>query len=304
MVSLDFARNAIGKSMFGVNELKTVALLGLLSGLLVLAGYYLIGNEQGLYLGLAMAAFSSFGSWFYSDKAALAAYQAQPIAREQAPELYQLVERLCQRAEIPMPKVFVVPTKSPNAFATGRDPNHAAVAVTEGILELLTTEELEGVLAHELTHVKNRDTLTQAVAGTIAGAVSFVGQMLSFGFLYGPVTSDQRRGPNPLGVLFLIILAPISATLIQLAISRTREFSADQGAAAITGNPAALAQALEKLEEIGRQIPMNGNPAMSPLLIVNPLSAEGLKVLFLTHPPTQERIRRLLDLSRQTAAAV
>jgi heat shock protein HtpX len=285
--------------MFGINEIKTAALLGLLSGLLVLGGYYLVGNEQGLYMGLGFAALTSFGSWYYSDKAALAAYNAQPIARQEAPELYDMVARLSDRAGIPMPKLFFVPTKSPNAFATGRDPEHASVAVTQGIVDLLTPEELEGVLAHELTHVRNRDTLTQAVAGTIAGAITFLGRMLTFGALYGPVTRDDRRGGNPLGILFLIILAPLAATLIQLAISRTREFSADLGSAEITGNPAALAHALEKLEAIGHRIPMNGNPAMSPLLIVNPLSTQGLQSLFRTHPPTEERIRRLLELAQQ-----
>lgn len=285
--------------MFGVNQLKTTALLGLLSGLIVLIGYYLVGNEQGLVLGLIFAAFTSIGSWYFSDKAALAAYRAQPIVREQAPELYDMVARLSERADIPMPTLFVVPTKSPNAFATGRDPQHSAVAVTEGILELLSPEELEGVLAHELTHVKNRDTLTQAVAGTIAGAITFLGRILSFGALYGPVTYDNRRNVNPFGLLFLIILAPLSAGLIQLAISRTREYAADQGSAEITGNPLALVNALRKLEEVGHQIPMNGNPAFSPLLIVNPLSREGLQTLFLTHPPVEERIRRLLELSQQ-----
>lgn len=285
--------------MLGINEIKTTALLGLLSGLLVLGGYYLIGNEQGLYMGLGLAAVTSFSSWYYSDKAALAAYNAQPIARQEAPELYDMVARLSDRAGIPMPKLFFVPTKSPNAFATGRDPEHAAVAVTQGIVDLLTPEELEGVLAHELTHVRNRDTLTQAVVGTIAGAITFLGRLLTFGALYGPVTRDDRRGGNPLGILFLIILAPIAATLIQLAISRTREFSADLGSAEITGNPLALARALEKLESVGRQIPMNGNPAMSPLLIVNPLSTEGLQSLFRTHPSTEERIRRLLELAQQ-----
>lgn len=285
--------------MLGINQIKTAALLGLLSGVLVLGGYYLIGNEQGLYMGLALAALTSFSSWYYSDKAALAAYNAQPIARNEAPELYDMVASLSERAGIPMPKLFFVPTKSPNAFATGRDPEHAAVAVTQGIVDLLSREELEGVLAHELTHVRNRDTLTQAVAGTIAGAITFLGRILSFGALYGPVTRDNRQGGNPFGLLFLIILAPVAAALIQLAISRTREYSADLGSAEITGNPGALASALEKLEAIGHQIPMNGNPAMSPLLIVNPLSTEGLMSLFRTHPPTQERIRRLLELAQQ-----
>jgi heat shock protein HtpX len=285
--------------MGGINQIKTAALLGLLSGLLVLGGYYLMGNEQGLYLGLAFAALSSFGSWFYSDKAALAAYQAQPLAREQAPDLYDLVASLSKRAEIPMPTLFLVPTQSPNAFATGRDPDHSAIAVTEGIVSLLSREELAGVLAHELTHIRNRDTLTQAVAGTIAGAITFIGRIMTFGALYGPVTRDDRRGGNPLGVLFLIVLAPLAAALIQFAISRTREFSADEGSAEITGNPLALAQALEKLEAMGHQIPMNGNPALSPLLIVNPLSTQGLQSLFRTHPPTEERIRRLMELATQ-----
>ncbi|AFZ17466.1 M48 family metalloprotease [Allocoleopsis franciscana] len=285
--------------MLGINQIKTAALLGLLSGLLVLGGYYLVGNEQGLYMGLVFAALTSFGSWYYSDRAALATYNAQPIARHESPELYDTVASLSDRAGIPMPKLFIVPTQSPNAFATGRDPEHATVAVTQGILELLSQEELEGVLAHELTHIRNHDTLTQAVAGTIAGAITFLGRILTFGALYGPVTRDNRQGGNPLGILFLIVLAPIAAALLQFAISRTREYSADLGSAEITGNPRALATALEKLEAMGRQIPMNGNPAMSALLIVNPLSTKGLLTLFRTHPPTEERIRRLLELANQ-----
>lgn len=288
--------------MFGINEIKTAALLGLLSGLLVLGGYYLVGNEQGLYMGLALAAFTSFSSWYFSDQAALAAYNAQPLARNEAPELYDMVASLSDRAGIPMPKIFFVPTKSPNAFATGRDPEHAAVAVTQGIVDLLSPEELEGVLAHELTHIRNRDTLTQAVAGTLAGAITFLGRILTFGALYGPVSRDNRRGGNAFGVIFLIVLAPIAAALLQFGISRTREFSADLGSAEITGNPLALAGALEKLEAMGHQIPMNGNPAMSPLLIVNPLSTQGLMSLFRTHPPTEERIRRLVELAKQKQA--
>ena len=285
--------------MLGMNQIKTAALLGLLSGVLVLGAYYLVGNEQGLYIGFALAAISSFSSWYYSDRAALMAYRAQPLARQEAPELYDMVASLSDRAEIPMPTLFVVPTKSPNAFATGRDPDHAALAVTQGILEILSREELEGVLAHEITHIRNRDTLTQAVAGTIAGAITFAGRILTLGALYGPVTRDDRRGGNAFGALFLIILAPIAAGLIQFAISRTREFAADLGSAEITGNPLALASALEKLEEIGHQIPMNGNPTMSPLLIVNPLSTKGLQSLFRTHPPTEDRIRRLQELAQQ-----
>lgn len=289
--------------MLGINEIKTAALLGLLSGLLVLGGYYLVGNEQGLYMGLVFAALTSFGSWYYSDRAALATYNAQPIARHESPELYDTVASLSDRAGIPMPKLFIVPTQSPNAFATGRDPEHATIAVTQGIVDLLSREELEGVLAHELTHIRNHDTLTQAVAGTIAGAITFLGRILTLGALYGPVTRDNRQGGNPVGILFLIVLAPIAAALLQFAISRTREYSADLGSAEITGNPKALATALEKLEAMGRQIPMNGNPAMSALLIVNPLSTKGLLALFRTHPPTEERIRRLLELANQKQGA-
>lgn len=280
------------------NYLKTAALLGLLSGLIVLAGYYLIGNEQGLYLGLIGAAITSFGSWYYSDRAALMAYRAQPLSREQAPQLYNLVASLCDKAGIPVPTLFTVPTQTPNAFATGRDPNHASVGITEGIINLLSEEELAGVIAHELTHIKNRDTLTQAVAGTLAGAITFLGRLMTLGAMYGPVTQDNRRNANPLGILVLIIVAPISAMLIQMAISRTREFAADQGSAEITGNPLALAHALEKLESVARQIPMNGNPAFSPLLIINPLTAEGLQSLFRTHPSTQERVNRLKQIAQ------
>ena len=285
--------------MFRGNQIKTAALLGLLSGILVLGGYWATGNEQGALIGLVLAAVSSFGSWFYSDKAALAAYQAQPVTREQAPDLYDMVADLVQKADLPMPKLYLVPTQTPNAFATGRDPNHAAVAVTQGIMEILDREELAGVIAHELTHIKNRDTLTQAVAGTLGGAVTFLGRMLSFGALYGPVRRDTRDGGNPIGVLFLVILAPISASLVQMAISRTREFSADRGSAEITRNPLALASALQKLENVGKQIPMNGNPAFEPVLIINPFSGGGLQSLFRTHPPTEARVQQLQEIAKQ-----
>lgn len=279
------------------NRLRTAALLGLLSGLLVLAGYYLVGDERGLYAGLAIAALTSFSSWFYSDKAALAAFQAQPLPEMEAPDLYAMVQRLSDRAGIPRPQIYIIHNESPNAFATGRDPDNAAIAVTEGILNLLTPEELEGVLAHELTHVRNRDTLTQAVAGTLAGTLTFLGRILTFGALYFPVSNNNRRGGNPLAILFLIILAPISATIIQLAISRTREFAADVGAAEITQNPLALVSALEKLERVAHEIPMNGNPALSPLLFISPLSKQGLESLFRTHPSTESRIERLQRLA-------
>lgn len=283
--------------MGGINQFKTLALLALLSGLIVLAGYLLVGNEQGLYYGLAFAALSSFGSWYYSDKAALAAFQAKPTPREQAPELFERVEQLSDRAGIPTPTIYIVPSESPNAFATGRDPNHAAIALTEGIIKLLPPEELDGVIAHELTHVRNRDTLTQAVAGTLSGSLTYLGRILTLGALYYPVSRSGRRGNNPFTILFLLVIAPLAAGLIQMAISRTREYAADSGSAEITQNPLALARALERLEATGQKVPIHGNPAYAPLFIVNPLSKEGLTSLFLTHPPTEERIKRLKDMA-------
>ena len=285
--------------MFKGGQIKTAALLGLMSGLLVLGGYWATGTTQGAFIGLVFAAVTSFGSWFYSDKAALAAYKAQPISREQAPELYDMVADLAKKADLPMPKVALVPTQTPNAFATGRDPNHAAVAVTQGIMQILDRDELAGVIAHELTHIKNRDTLTQAVAGTLGGAVTFLGRMLSFGAMYGPVNRDNRQGGNPIGILILVVLAPVSASIIQMAISRTREFSADRGSAEITGNPLALASALQKLESVGKKVPMNGNPAFEPVLIMNPFSGGGLRSLFRTHPPTEARVEKLREIAQQ-----
>lgn len=285
--------------MFKGNQIKTAALLGLLSAILVFGGYWATGTEQGAIIGLIFAAISSFGSWFYSDKAALAAYKAQPTTREQSPELFDMVANLTQKAGLPMPKLFVVPTKTPNAFATGRDPDNATIAVTQGIIEILDKDELAGVIAHELTHIKNRDTLTQAVAGTLGGAITFLGRMLTFGTLYGPVNRDNRQGGNPLGIIILVVLAPVSASIIQMAISRTREFSADYGSAEITGKPLALASALQKLESIGKQIPMNGNPSFEPILIMNSFSGGGLQSLFRTHPSTEERVHQLQEIAKQ-----
>lgn len=288
--------------MAGMNQFKTLALLALLSGLIVLAGYLLVGNEQGLYYGLGFAALSSFGSWYYSDRAALAAFQAQPTPREQAPELYERIEALSDRAGIPTPAVYLVPSESPNAFATGRDPNHAAIALTEGIIKLLPPDELDAVIAHELTHVRNRDTLTQAVAGTLAGSLTYLGRILTLGALYFPVSRAGRRGNNPIAILFLLVVAPLAAGLIQMAISRTREYAADAGAAEITQNPLALVRALETLEATGQKVPIHGNPAFAPLFIVNPLSREGLMTLFMTHPPTTDRIQRLKEMAAQLAS--
>lgn len=283
-----------------MNQVKTVALLGLLSGLLITISYWLIGGTGGAFIGVALAAVMNLGSWFYSDKIALAAYGAQPISPNQAPGLYRMVQRLSQRANIPMPAVYIVPSPAANAFATGRDPEHAAVAVTQGILNLLPDDELEAVLAHELSHVFNRDTLTQAVAATIGGAISFLAQMVSYSLWFGGGSRDDGEGANPLGLLLTVMLAPIAATVIQLGISRTREFAADAGAARLTGNPRALARALQRLEASARQMPIEGNPAFEPLLIINSFSGGNfLTSLFSTHPSTEARIQNLLKLEQE-----
>lgn len=284
-----------------MNQFKTLALLALLSGLLVTLGYLIIGGTTGILIGLVMAAVSNFGSWYFSDKIALSAYKAQPISRDQAPAIYDIVERLSLLAEIPMPGVYLIPSPAANAFATGRDPSHAAVAVTEGIVNMLTSEELEGVIAHELSHILNRDTLTQAVAATVGGAISslaYMAQYASYGMAY---SRDDNRGPNPIGLLLAIIVAPVAATLIQMAISRTREFEADSGAGRLTKNPRALADALRKLEASAQTTPIQGNPAFEPLLIINAFAREGMANLFATHPATEQRIEKLLELESELA---
>lgn len=285
-----------------MNQFKTVALLGLLSGVLVGIGY-MIGGSSGALIGLIIAAVTNLFSWYSSDKIALAAYQAQPIEPQQAPELYAMVEQLCQRANLPMPKLYVVPSMGANAFATGRDPNHAAVAVTQGIVNLLPADELEAVIAHELSHIRNRDTLTQAVAATVAGAISYMAQMLQFGMMFGGMSRD-RQNANPIGVLVAIFLAPLAATVIQMAISRTREFEADAGAARLTGNPRALATALQRLEASARQMPIAANPAFEPLLIINAIPKQVFSNLFSTHPSTEARIENLLRLEQELKAAI
>jgi heat shock protein HtpX len=283
------------------NQLKTTALLAALSGLLIAISYWVIGGTGGLAVGIGLAAVTNLFSWYQSDKIALAVYRAQPVIEAEAPQLYRIVQKLSQRANLPMPRVYIVPDSGANAFATGRDPENAAVAVTQGILNILPNDELEGVIAHELTHIINRDTLTQAVAATVAGAISFLAQMASYGLWFGGGSrDDDNRGGNPLGILLTVMLAPLAASVIQLAISRTREFSADAGAARITGNPRALARALQRLEANARQIPTNGNPAFEPLLIINSFSGKQfLGSLFSSHPPTDARVEALLKLEQQ-----
>jgi heat shock protein HtpX len=277
-----------------MNQIKTVGLLGLLSGLLVTISYGL-GGTSGALMGVAMAAIMNLGSWFYSDKIALAAYGAKPVTPAAAPQLYAMVEKLTQRAGMPMPQVCIIPSAAANAFATGRDPEHAAVAVTQGIMEILPPAELEAVIAHELSHILNRDTLTQAVAATVAGAISWLTQFAFF-FIGGSRDDD---GPNPVVLLVSLIVAPLAATVIQLGISRTREFAADEGAARLTGNPRALASALKRLEMGAQQFPLQGDPAFAPLLIINGPSKKFLSNLFSTHPATSDRIERLLQLDRK-----
>ena len=281
------------------NQLKTAILLATLSGLLIAISYWVIGGTGGLVIGVGLAAATNLFSWYQSDKIALAVYNAQPVTAAEAPALYRIVQKLSTRANIPMPGVYIVPSPTANAFATGRDPEHAAVAVTAGILDILPQDELEGVIAHELTHIINRDTLTQAIAATVAGAISFLAQMLSYSMWFGGGSRDNERGGNPLGVLATVIFAPMAATIIQLAISRTREFSADAGAAKLTGNPRALARALQRLESTARQMPLNANPAFEPLLIIHPISGQFLGNLFSSHPATEARVEALLQLERQ-----
>jgi heat shock protein HtpX len=280
------------------NQFKTTALLALLSAVLIAISYLVIGGTTGLIVGIAIAAVTNLVSWYQSDKLALAAYGAQKLSEAEAPGLYRMVETLASRANLPMPGVYIVNSDNPNAFATGRDPKHAAVAVTQGILNILTEEELEGVIAHELTHIANRDTLTQAVAATIASAISYLGQMASYG-LFSNSGSRNNRGANPIGILLTVLLAPFAATVIQMAISRTREFSADAGAAKITKNPRALASALQRLESTARQVPNYSNPAYQPLLIINPFSGQFLGNLFRTHPSTEARVEALLKMEQQ-----
>ncbi|MEO1520435.1 MAG: M48 family metalloprotease [Cyanobacteria bacterium J06633_2] len=280
-----------------MNQFKTVALLGLLSALLISASYWLIGGTGGAVIGVVIAAMMNLGSWFYSDKIALAAYRAQPISPSQAPQLYAMVKRLSDRANIPTPALYIVPGQAANAFATGRDPEHAAVAVTQGIVDLLSADELEAVIAHELSHIINRDTLTQAVAATIAGAISFLAQIVSYTLWFGGGSRDEN-GPNPLAMLGTVLFAPMAATIIQLGISRTREFAADEGSARLTGNPRALASALQRLEASARRMPMAANPSFEPLLIMNALPKQLMSNLFSTHPSTQARIQNLLDVEK------
>ena len=270
------------------NSLKTAALLGLLSGLLLVIGSAL-GGQQGLVVAFGFAALMNFVSYWFSDRIVLAMYRARQVGAEHP--LYQTVQRLAMRANLPMPKVYVIASDSPNAFATGRSPEHASVAATEGILRVLDQRELDGVMAHELAHVKHRDILTSSVAATIAAAIMMLARLA---FFFGGSRDDDRGGGNALVMLLTLILAPIAAMLIQAAISRSREFAADQGGAEISGNPQGLASALRKIEAAAKRVPLPANPATAHLFIVKPFSGQAILGLFSTHPPTEKRIERLM----------
>ena len=274
------------------NGVKTVLLLGALSGLLLVIGD-LMGGANGLMIAFLLAAVMNMASYWFSDKIVLRMYRAQEVGPGHP--LHSMVQRLAARASLPMPKVYIIPDASPNAFATGRNPSHAAVAATQGIMQALSEHELEGVIAHELAHVKNRDILISSVAATIAAAIMMSSRMMMF---FGGGRDDDRGGSNPLALLAMMILAPLAAMLIQAAISRSREFAADAGGAAIAGTPYGLADALRKIDAISRRVPLDANPATAHMFIVKPFSGRGLMSLFSTHPPTEARIQALLGTTR------
>jgi heat shock protein HtpX len=287
------------------NLVKTGVLLAALTVLLVLIGGAL-GGQQGMILAFVMAMVMNFGSYWFSDRIVLAMYRAQPVAEAQAPGLYRIVRTLATRAGIPMPRIYLLPDETPNAFATGRNPQHAAVAVTDGIMRIMSEEELEGVLAHELSHVQNRDTLIMAIAATLAGAITYVAHMAQWAMIFGGGRRDsdehESGGGGVLGGLLMIVVAPIAATLIQFAVSRSREYQADASGAQMAGQPWGLAKALEKLEMASKIAPMqDATPATAHLFIVNPLTGGGWTTLFSTHPPIAERVARLRAMSRTQA---
>ncbi|MEK9137484.1 MAG: zinc metalloprotease HtpX [Bacteroidota bacterium] len=273
--------------------MKTFFLMALLTVLLVFIGGF-VGGQNGMFIAFGFALLMNFGSYWFSDKLVLRMYKASEVQQGDNPTLYQMVDDLRQRAGLPMPKVYVIPSAQPNAFATGRDPNHAAVAVSQGILRLISKDELRGVIGHELAHIKHRDILVGTVAATIAGAISMLANMAQWAFMFGGGrSSDDREGGHPIAGLVMMVVAPIAAMMIQMAISRSREFLADEGGAQISGNPLSLANALRRLDAAAHEIPMQASPATAHMFIVNPLSGGGLMKLFSTHPPMEERIARL-----------
>lgn len=283
-----------------MNTLKSLILLVALSAILMWIGGAL-GGKQGLIIAFGFAMIMNFASYWWSDKIVLSLYRAKEVSQEDAPELYGIVHELSSRAGLPMPRVYITPQEQPNAFATGRNPEHAAVAVTQGILRLLSRDELRGVLAHELAHVKHRDILIGSIAATIATAITYLAYMAQFAAIFGGGGGGRDRGGNPLGLLVMAIVAPLAATIIRLAISRTREYAADQGGAEISGSPISLANALRKLGAASDRVPLRVSEQVadstSHMLIASPLTGRGLSSLFSTHPPMEERIRRLEDMA-------
>lgn len=274
------------------NIFKTAALLGALTALLVLIGGAL-GGQQGMLVAFFFALVMNFASYWFSDKLVLAMYRAEPIEEAEAPGLYRVLRTLATRAGIPMPRVYLIPSQTPNAFATGRSPERAAVAVTQGIMQMLDEHELEGVLAHELAHVKNRDVLIATIAATLAGAITYLAHMAQWAAIFGGRRDDEEEGGGAFGAILMAILAPIAAMLIQLAVSRAREYQADATGARLAGQPLGLAKALEKLHRASQALPMQASPATAHLFIVNPLSGSAWLTLFSTHPPIEERMARL-----------
>jgi heat shock protein HtpX len=274
-----------------MNAMKTTLLLAALTGLLLVVGAAL-GGRSGMTFALIMAGVMNFGALFWSDKIVLRMYHAQPVGPQEAPELYAIMEKLAMKAQIPMPRLYVIPGPALNAFATGRSPKHAAVAATEGLLRAMNREELEGVLAHELSHVLNRDTLVSTVAATIAGAISWAAHPFMF------MGGGDDDSPNPIAALAMMILAPLAAMMIQMAVSRSREYGADETGARLVGYPDGLAGALRKLDAAAKQIPMHASPSTAHLFIVNPLTGRGFASLFSTHPPLEDRIARLMSHGR------
>ena len=279
-----------------MNAVRTTFLMTLLTVLLMLAGRA-IGGQNGMLFALVMAGVMNFVSYWFSDKIVLAMYGAQQVTEAEAPELYGMVRQLAVQAGLPMPKVYLIPSDTPNAFATGRNPEHAAVAATNGIMRILSREELMGVMAHELSHVKHRDILIGSVAATIAGAITYLANMAQWAAIFGGGRDREGEGGGGFSLLVMAIVAPLAAMLIQMAISRSREYAADRGGAEVSGNPLWLASALRKLEMANQQIPMQANAATAHMFIVNPLTGGGIASLFSTHPPVQERVKRLEELA-------
>ncbi|MFA4885881.1 MAG: zinc metalloprotease HtpX [Desulfotomaculaceae bacterium] len=278
-----------------MNNFRIWLLMGILSVILVLIGGA-VGGRSGAGLFFLISLGMNFFSYYFSDKIAIRMTRSQPVSQGEAPELYSVVQRLTSRAGLPMPRLYVTPSAQPNAFATGRNPEHAAVAVTEGLLRTLNRSELEGVLAHELAHIKNRDVLLGTIAAAFAGAITMIANIIQWGAILGMGRGDDDEGGSVIGSLFLAITAPIAAMLIQMAISRSREFQADDTGARIAGNTGGLANALVKLENAAQRVPMQVNPAASHLFIVNPLSGASMAKLFSTHPPISERVKRLGEM--------